>query len=314
MTSLTNLEPLLRWQTADAGSDTTLGGLVAHPKFGAAVRALFRGKVGTAERDRVMAGLFVDAGHYLAALWAFSLHRSGGLTLPRLKEACVASRLMSPGRTRALLIHLLHVGYLVQIAPDRGRIPARYAPTDRFAAAWSRHMRSSLEAAVLVEPAAQPVLDRLDRPDVAASFASHQGEAILRMISASTTHDTPFVRIFVQRVGGGQILAHLLSQGSENEAVPSAPTPFSIADLARRVDVSRIHVKRLLDDAVREEVVRIGDGGLTWTDGARSFILFSCAFEFACLLESAAKTVDSHPDQFLQADESAEWVAGDAVS
>ena len=313
MASLNGLDQLLRWRTEDAASEEALGQLIAHPRFPAAIRTLFRGKVDTADQDKVMAGLFRDAGHYLAALWAFSLHRAGDLTLPRLKETCVASKLMSPGRTRALLLQLIHAGYLAQISPDRGRIPARYAPTTRFVDAWARHMRYGLEAASLIEPAARLVLDRMKDSGVASTFARHQGETILQTLSTSSLHDTPFVRIFVQRFGGGQIFAHLMSLGRENEAVPSAPTPFSIADLARRVEVSRVHVKRLLDDAEREGVVRIGPEGLTWGDGAKGFITFYCAFEFACLLGSAAATVDSHPDLFALPGSEAAWTPIGAI-
>src|SRR6185312_7689149 len=100
----TGLEPLRRWLSCDM-SPAAVGSLVAHPGFTEAARALNRVKV-EAAADPIMAVLSRDAGHYVAASLAFSLHRGAGVTLPRLKSACTETRLMSPGRARAMLGYL----------------------------------------------------------------------------------------------------------------------------------------------------------------------------------------------------------------
>ncbi len=111
-----------------AGSNRAL---VAHPSFTEAARALNRVKV-EAAADPVMAVLSRDAGHYVAASLAFSLHRHNGITLANLKAACSETRLMSPGRARALMGYLQHVGFLALAVPRRGQLAALYVPTQRF--------------------------------------------------------------------------------------------------------------------------------------------------------------------------------------
>ena len=152
-------------------SPEAVGGLVAHPRFTEAARALNRVKV-EAAADPVMAVLSRDAGHYVAASLAFSLHRaSSGITLPRLKAACAETRFMSPGRARAMLGYLRHVGFLSQVSPRQGQAAALYAPTPRFIAAWCGRMRRGLEAVAPLEPAVQVLLDQMDDPAVAIAFA-----------------------------------------------------------------------------------------------------------------------------------------------
>ena len=276
-------------------SPEALGALIAHPRFTEAARTLFRGKRATAAGDAVMAGLFRDVGHYVIALWAFSLHRDAGITLPRLKAVCTRSRLMSPGRTRALLGYLQHVGYLSRVTPRQGQAAAVYAPTPRFVEAWCRHMRCGLEAAAMLEPAAALMLARLDAPEtgraLALAFAQAQGDIVLAGISGfddRALHDLPFMRIFNHRLGGGRVLTQLLSRDEGAAPIGCAPVAFTIEEVAQGAGISRLQARRLLDDAVAEGLVRIGDGTLTWLDGARAHIQFTVAFEFTTLLASAA--------------------------
>jgi hypothetical protein len=275
-------------------SPQALGGLIAHPRFAEAARALYRGKVETVEADKVMASLFRDAGHYVVALSAFSLHRDAGITLPRLKAVCAQSRLMSPGRTRALLGYLLHVGYLSRVSARKGAGAAVYAATPRFVAAWCRHMRSGLEAAAVLAPdaqalLAQTLLQRMDDPAVALGFAHAQGDIMLAALSHQddALHALPFVRIFQHRLGGGRAVNVLISRDEGPGPLGAAPVPFAIDDLAGRCGISRVQARRLFDDAQAENLVRIEGGRLTWQPETLGFLAYSTAFELAALLASA---------------------------
>ena len=286
----------MRWLSCDL-TPQAAGGLVAHPNFTEAARALNRVKV-EAAADPVMAVLSRDAGHYVAASPAFSLHRGAGITLPRLKAACAQTRFMSPGRARAMLGYLRHVGFLAQAAPRQGQAPALYVPTPRFIAAWCGRMRRGLEAVARLEPAVQRLLDRMDDPAVAVAFAQRRGDSLVAGLAAATGHDLPFVRIFNHRLGGGRALALLLSRDAGDGPFATASVPWALDDVARHCGISRIQARRLFDDALAEGLLAIADGRLTWLEPSRRFIAYGCAFEFAGMLVTAAATVTAFPDLF----------------
>jgi len=293
----TDLAPLLRWRSCGM-SPEAVGGLVAHPRFTEAARALNRVKV-EAAADPVMAVLSRDAGHYVAASLAFSLHRdSSGITLPRLKVACAETRFMSPGRARAMLGYLRHVGFLSQVSPRQGQAAALYVPTPRFIEAWCGRMRRGLEAIAPLEPAVQVLLDQMDDPAVAIAFAQRRGDSLRAGLAAATGHDLPFVRIFNHRLGGGRALALLLSRDAGEGAFATAPVPWALEDVAQRCGISRVQAKRLFDDARAEGLVAIEGGRLTWLEASRPFIARGCAFEFASMLVTAAATVTAFPELF----------------
>ena len=286
-------EPLRRW-LGFTPTPATVGDLMTHPAFTRAARALNRVKVEAAAHP-VMAALSRDAGHYVAASLAFSLHRGGGVTLPRLKAACAQARFMSPGRARAMLGYLQYVGFLTRTSPREGKAAAVYAPTQRFIDAWCGRMRRGLETAALLEPAVQPLLEQMDDPAVAIAFAQNRGDSILAGLAAATGHDTPFVRIFNHRVGGGRALALLLSRDAGDGPLASAPVawqlPWALDDIVRHCGITRVQARRLFAEASAEGLVRIDNDHLTWQPVARQFITYSSAFEFASMLASAAATM-----------------------
>ncbi len=291
-----DLGPLRRWLSCDM-SPAMAGGLVAHPAFTKAARALNRVKV-EAAADPVMAVLSRDAGHYVCAALAFSLHREAGITFPNLKAVCMASRFMSAGRARAMIGYLQHVGFLSQVSPRRGQVAAVYVPTSRFIEAWCGRMRRGLETVVALEPAVQGLLDHMDDPAVAVDFAQRRGDSILAGLARATGHDLPFVRIFNHRLGGGRAMALLLSRDAGEGGFATAPVPWALGDIVQHCGISRLQAKRLFDEAVAEGLVAIEGGELTWQDRARPFIAYSAAFEFAGLLVSAATTLAAFPDRF----------------
>ncbi len=281
-------EPLRRW-LGFTPTPATVGELMTHAGFTRAARALNRVKVEAAAHP-VMAALSRDAGHYVAASLAFSLHRGGGVTLPRLKAACAQARFMSPGRARAMLGYLQYVGFLTRTSAREGSAAAVYAPTQRFIDAWCGRMRRGLETAALLEPAVQPLLEQMDDPAIAVAFAQNRGDSILAGLAAATGHDTPFVRIFNHRLGGGRALALLLSRDQGDGGLAEASVPCGLDDIVAHCGISRAQARRLFAEAATEGLVRIEDERLTWQPVARQFIVYSSAFEFASMLASAAAT------------------------
>ena len=269
-----------------------VGGLMARPGFARAVRTLYRGKIATVAEDPVMASLFRDAGHYVVTLLAFLLaHDEEGITLARLKAVCAGSRLMSPGRVRALLGYLEHVGFVDQVTARTGNQAAVYRPAPRFVDAWCRHMRSGLEAAAIIDDAAGALLARMDEPGVAVQFARAQGGIITAAIFGQDWgDDMPFVRIFQHRLGGGRAMTALVASEADDGELAGQAVSFSLTAVAEMSGISRVQARRLFDDAQAAGLVVIEDGHLRWAPETQGLIAFNAGFELAAL-KAAARTV-----------------------
>ncbi len=285
------MDGLVKWRTADAFA-SQVAALTAHPRFADAARALAANMLAAGESDKALDGVFKDAGRYVAALWALYLHVTEGLTLPRLKEVCASSGYLSPGRARALLLYLRHLGYVEPITVGTRAAPSRYAPTPVFVAAWSAHLRAALEATRVVEPAVAVVLDRLDERAVFDGLARIQGALLLQSAQRLDQGDA-LIRVFQHRYAGLQVLFLLLIDGG-TDAFPSAgPIAFSITKVARRFGVSRIHLRRLLDEAQREGLLHCAeDGAVTLSESARASIAFFYGAQIVQLLAIAAAVAE----------------------
>jgi len=279
---------LLSWRVQDADTDLYAPRVRAHPLFPKAARALAANSLAAGNSGKALAGIMKDAGRYVAAMWAIYLHVSGGLTLPRLKEICVSSGFLSPGRARAMLLYMRYLGYVVP-APDRIRgEPQRYIPTASFRQAWREHLRWALQAALIIEPGIQTILDRLSDDEIFERIAQYQAEGLLALARARD-RETTHIRVFMHRHAGIQIMSTMLTAPGD-AFPPEGPIAFSIAAAAQRFGVSRIHIRRMLNDAVREGFFsQANDGVVTMTEKAREELCTSYAMQFAQLLASAAE-------------------------
>ena len=286
---------LMRWN-ADGMIDADIYGLfLSHPRWAEAIRTFAINLLDAASRDSALDGIFKDAGRYVAAMWAIQLHLTGGLTVPKLKTICTASGLLSPGRARALLSYLRYLDYVAALPAQRPGETARYVPTPTLLAAWRSHLSSALKAVCIIEPAANLIVHRLNDPVILASFSRIHGEELL---ASARSPDQPqnFYKVFMHRHAGTQILWTLLAV-EDAEFPPSTPIPLSIAGTARRFNVSRIHVRRLLDEAEREGFLRrMDDGAVVISETTRPIIRFLYATQMIKLLTAAAKTIIEHPD------------------
>jgi hypothetical protein len=276
---------LLEWESYAGAPIEGAARALEHPRFAEAARALAANMLDVLGRDAALAEICKDAGRYVAAMAAIHLHLSGELTLPKLKTACIASGFLGPGRARAVLRVLQDLAYL-EPAESSGRV-RRYAPTTRFTASWREHLRAARDAARVIEPAGAIIRDALGRPAVATAFMRLQGEGLLRG-SRQGGEGPAFVRTVLHRHAGSQIAWLLLAAGDDGFP-PRAAARLSIAAVARRFGVSRVHVRRLLRGAARAGVVELGaDGATRFADAALPDIRFLYAAQLAQLLASAA--------------------------
>lgn len=285
---------LLEWEAYSAAPVDGGRRVLARDGAPRAARALAVKLLAAVERDRALSTVCKDAGRYVAAMSALYLHFAGALTLPTLKETCIASGFLGPGRARAVLRFLQELAYL-EPAPVSAIASGarRYVPTAPFIALWRDHLRAALAAACLIEPAASLVSDSLDDPGIAETFIRLHAEGSLRSVSDGAASPVPaVVRVVMHHYAGNHLIWHLLSAGDDDEFPTRGATRESIARLARRFEVSRVHVRRLLDGAAREGVIQIDPGGaVRFADAARGDIRFLYAAQLAQLLASAAATL-----------------------
>jgi len=268
--------------------------MVEHPQFPAAARALGITSVETSRGDRVMAHIARDAGRYVAGLLVMWLDLTGGLTLPRLKAACARSRVLSPGRARSFLLYLQHVGYLETVRPAQAAVAALYAPSARFRAAWIDHLRGPVAAAALIAPDAGVLIDRLDDPAVRTTFLTLQGGCLFES-TAATALEGPVFDSFYYPLAGVQILSTLIAAGEEGRFPARTPVPLPISQVARELDVSRMHVKRLLLAAQAAGVLTAHPGGAyALAEPADEVLRFIYAAQLICLLIPIGRTLRQH--------------------
>lgn len=240
-----DLDVLRRWDHTGQVPDDAIARVTGDPRFAAAARALSVNMLERA-RDRKLDGLLKDIGRYVATTIALYLHVTGGLSLPRLKELCAQSGLLSPGRARAMLLYLQFLGY-VRIVPERTKAqPARYLPTQGLIEAWRTHLVAGLRAAALIEPAAQWIADHLDDPRAFDAMTRSSAEGLLRATDLADRNDV-LASAIMARHAGTQLIHLLLISAEPDDAFPPAkPIRISMTGAAQRLQVSRPQIPRLL--------------------------------------------------------------------
>jgi DNA-binding IscR family transcriptional regulator len=270
---------------AAAGQDlaSLFAWVKAHPARTAAVRALAARMMDLFADDPRLADVLKDAGRYVAAMLAFLLDETGGLTLPRLRAACASSGLLSPGRARAVFRRLEQVGYVER----REGAGGAYALTPAFRAAWRRQLRAALEAALPIEPSLARLLD-----DPAALDAFGRAHAAGLLEAMRGGGEPPlFLQVFQHSHAGSQILwALILAAGEADDFAPERVGPISISALARRFGVSRIHVTRIFRNAERHGLGGLEPDGMIWfAQEAREQMRMLFTFQLAHILAAAGQ-------------------------
>lgn len=262
--------------------------MIAHPGFPAAVRALGQGMLSLSAADRAIDGIFKDAGRYVVAACAATMPQ--GVTLAGLKALCAKFGLLSPGRAAAMLLYLRYLGY---VSPWRDRSAsgrAIYQTSPAFLAAWRAHYRAVLDAAALIDPGAGRVAARLDDPAFFQRFCQLHLEALVEGIG-QVDANMAYVRVFMNRYAGSQVVWVLLVQHGDGPFPFAGPLVLSKADLARRFGVSLMHVKRMFAAASREGLIeRDGGNQVFLTALAQDQIRFLYAAQFVALLTACERT------------------------
>jgi len=228
------------------------------------MRRLSQNMLALAASDRALDGIVKDVGRFFAAGIAMTLHATGGLTLPRLKQFCADTGLISPGRARAILLYLRFLRYVEPVpGTKRGGV---YVPTLSMRNAWAALLRAGLDAVRVMEPGMAPMIPRLAEPGIVFDLCRIQSEN--GRLAKQNDMDNAFWRVFLNRHAGVQVL-HALMQGAGDSGPypPLGDVAFSLSKLARDFHVSRPHVARMLRAGEKEGLLALsGSNTLRFTD------------------------------------------------
>jgi hypothetical protein len=287
---------LRRWASDGEIPEAALSRLMCDPRLPEAIRTLAVKALEASANDKALDGICKDAGRYFAGMLVVYLHASGQLTLPNLKAYCATSKLLSPGRARALLSYLRYLKFIDEVPAGLRKGPARYTATAALLTAWRSQLSAALQAACTIEPAVRIVLDRLDDPEVFFTFIRIQTNEMIEGIQSNDARrEDPFMRVIVHRHAGTRILLSLLAIAADFP--PRGPIPLSISATAQRFGVSRIHVQRMLDEAQREGLLtRTDRGEIVFAESAKTYMRFFYPMQMIRLFSAAAKTIAARPD------------------
>lgn len=204
--------------------------------------------------------LLRDFGRFAAGCWAIYLEATpGGLTIARLSEALKGTSISGPGRARAILTYLRFIGY-VEPAPNEGDgRDRRYRTTTAMRQAFRERIRRELQVRAGLDPAMAQIVADFDH-----RFTDFM--VVVSEVSLATLHLPQKmggeVDLFSERYAGMVILCELLACGAPDDSFPPrGRLTFTIAEIARRCDTSRMQVNSLLKSARAAGVLLPADGG-----------------------------------------------------
>jgi hypothetical protein len=105
------------------------------------------------------------------------------------------------------------------------------------------------QAAAQVMPDDAAALAALDAPEFMPRFMRHLARS--HVAGFHYVEHVPEVRLFYERSAGGPILMSIMLSGAADDSFPPTRSmSISLSGLARDFEVSRAHVRRLVQDAV----------------------------------------------------------------
>ncbi|HEY4142772.1 MAG TPA: hypothetical protein VGM57_15230 [Pseudolabrys sp.] len=234
-----------------------------------------------------------DRARFLLAMFMLFLHYSwradvanSGLTAARLREICAGVGLCSAGRAEAMLLMMRASGYLERTEDPNDRRVRRYVPTAKFLDLHrERHRRVFSAIDTLTGDTAYATRICGGNDDALyRRFILTMGHAYLG--GYRIVHAAPVLQTIIDRdVGLPLMLCVFLSSPGYAEFAPEKFRTTSVAGLARRFNVSRVHVRSVLRDAAAAGLVLRDEDTAQVTalpalsDAAESF--FASAFVFA---------------------------------
>jgi hypothetical protein len=238
-------------------SESATAAVVVHPRFPEAARAVAAGLVALYQGERTVNLVMPDRIRYITSVFAIHLHFAGrpndpnsGLTASRLARLCVERKICSEGRAESMLGIMRDFGHLVPAPSEEDKRLRRLVPADSLFAWHRKRCAHFFPAAAKVMPEHADALAALDTPDFMPKFLRHLART--HVTGFHYVEYAPDVRQFYERSAGGPILMSIALAGASDDTFPaSRPVSISLAGIARDFEVSRAHVRRVVQEGVR---------------------------------------------------------------
>ncbi len=194
--------------------------------------------------------LLRDMGRFAAGAWMIYLEATpGGLTLARLRELLETTTVSGPGRARALMTYLRFIGYIEPMAGQGDGRARLHRTTPLMRTAFRVRLRRELEVRAELDPAIPAALALFDDEAIFNDFFVVSSEVSLAIMGLAAPRYNE-LDLFSERYAGMIILCEMLKRGEPGDVfLPRGPLNFTVADLARRCETSRMQVAGLLKKA-----------------------------------------------------------------
>jgi len=218
--------------------------MAAHPRFPEACTRSAHNSLKRLEGNSVTAKLAKDLSRIFYGIFVLYLDARDELTLTGIQEFCVETGLASPGRAAAILLQLRMMGYVARDPSPSVTRRRRFLPAPVMKEGLRDVFRDELLAMALLEPEAHIAAERLHDPETFKQFVLFLGRGFANVARRRTINPlTPFAA----RNAGFPILYHIATSGQADDPYPpKGAVRISIKEIARRFEVSRSHVLRLL--------------------------------------------------------------------
>jgi hypothetical protein len=239
----------------DLPSEPATAAIIAHPRFEDASRMVAAGLVALYQGGRTINLTMPDRVRYIISVFAVHLHFAGrpndpnsGLTASRLCKLCAERKICSEGRAESMLAIMREFGHLVPAPTEEDRRLRRLVPAQPLFDWHRQRCVHFFQAAAQVMPDDAGALAALDTPAFMAKFMRHLART--HVAGFHYVEHVPDVRLFYDRSAGGPILMSIMLSGASDDSFPPARAiPVSLSGLARDFEVSRAHVRRLMQEA-----------------------------------------------------------------
>lgn len=235
--------------TADA-----IAALRAEPRFRQAVATIVADSVEYYQGRWLAHRVLNDRARFILASIMLYLHFDrrddvaySGLTAPRLREICVGAGLCGGGRVEAVLLMMRASGYLERAEGANNLHVRRYVPTAKLINLNRNRQRRALEAIDTVRGGTTyaPRICGENDLEVYGRFVSVMARGFLA--GFRIVHSAPELNPIVDRdVGLPLMMGIFLTSPEYSEFCPERLRNASVAELARRFNVSRVHVRSVL--------------------------------------------------------------------
>jgi hypothetical protein len=232
------------------------------PRLPEILRRIVAATLARSDEEPAGTAAFPDAGSVMVGLVVLSLEAVDGFTHNRLRRTARAAGLMSAGRASSVLARLRSRGYVLAAELTAAGRVRRYAVSERMVAEWRRRFLIELEPLQLLDPAAGEAVRRLDTREGVIAFAFRFAALQAALLPTMPASLLPFFTLIERNVAIHIVMA-LLQASDTGGSFPSAGAvaELSVASLARRFEVSRVQVRRVLRDMeVRSYITRAKPG------------------------------------------------------